>query len=50
MVCGYSGGCSCVSDPRCIQFALISCYAVHINALSISPMKMYIEGITCKLK
>ena len=26
----------CVSDPRFIQFALGSCYAVHINALSIS--------------
>ena len=25
----------CVSDPRFIQFALGSCYAVHINALSI---------------
>ena len=29
----------CVSDPRFIQFALGSCYAVHINALSI----VYIE-------
>ena len=25
----------CVSDPRFIQFALGSCYGVHINALSI---------------
>ena len=25
----------CESDPRIIQFALASCYAVHINALSI---------------
>ena len=25
----------CVSDPRFIQFALGSCYAMHINALSI---------------
>ena len=25
----------CVSDPLFIQFALDSCYAVHINALSI---------------
>ena len=24
-----------VSDPRFIQFALASCYAVHMNALSI---------------
>ena len=31
-----------VSDPRCIQFAFGSCYAVHINALSII-MKVYIE-------
>ena len=29
-VCGC--GCICVSDPRFIQFALGSCYAVHINA------------------
>ena len=27
--------CVWVSDPRFIQFALGSCYAVHINALSI---------------
>ena len=25
----------CISDTRCIQFALGSCYAVHINASSI---------------
>ena len=30
-----------VSDPGFIQFALGSCYAVHINALSII-MKVYI--------
>ena len=35
------GRCSCVSDHRCIQFALGSCYAVRINVLSI--MKVYIE-------
>ena len=31
------GGCLCVSDddPRFIQVALASCYAVHVNALSI---------------
>ena len=33
--------CGCVSDPRIIQFALASCYAVHINALPI--MEVYIE-------
>ena len=32
----------CVSDPRFIQFALDSCYAVHINALS-NIIKGYIE-------
>ena len=26
-------GCLCLSDPRFIQFALASCYTVHINAL-----------------
>ena len=43
MVRGCSSGCSClvdvrvhVSDPRGIQFALGSCYAVHIKALSIT--------------
>ena len=50
MVHGCSGGgggvfvcdgCSCVSDPRCIQFTLGSCYAMHTNALPI--MKGYIE-------
>ena len=35
-------GCSCVSDPRCIQFDLGSCYPVHINVLSII-VKVYIE-------
>ena len=47
MVRGCSSGCSClvevrvnVSDPRGIQFALGSCYAVHIKALSII-MKVY---------
>ena len=28
--------CVRVSDPRFIQFALGSCYTLHINALSIS--------------
>ena len=32
--------CVWVSDPRFIRFALGSCYAVHINALS---MKVYIK-------
>ena len=27
--------CVCVSDPRFTKLALGSCYAVHINALSI---------------
>ena len=39
--------CVCVSDPRFIQFALSSCYAVHIDTLSISTVvnriKVYIE-------
>ena len=26
--------CRCVTGPRFIQFALGSCYAVHINTLS----------------
>ena len=34
--------CMCVSDPRFIQYALGSCYAVHISALSIE-LKVYIE-------
>ena len=34
-------GCLCVSDPRFIQFALGSCYLVHMNALSII-IKVYI--------
>ena len=49
MVRGCSSGCSClvdvrvhVSDPRGIQFALSSCYALHIKALSII-MKVYTE-------
>ena len=33
----------CISDLRFIQFALGSCYAVHIKALSIDIMKVYIE-------
>ena len=36
------GGCPCVSDPRCILFALSSCYAVHyidINAI-VNTMKV----------
>ena len=32
-VCGSV--CVYVADPRFIQFTLGSCYAVHINALSI---------------
>ena len=28
-----SDGCTCVSDPRSIQFALGSCYAVHIKRI-----------------
>ena len=39
------GGCLCVSDPRSIQFALGSCYTVHINALSI---KYYNENVLRK--
>ena len=36
MVRGCSDGCLFVGiDPRFIQFALGSCYVVHINALSI---------------
>ena len=35
-VCECACACVYVSDPRFIQFALGSCYAVHINALSIS--------------
>ena len=33
--------CACISDYRFIQFALASCYAVQIYALSL--MKVYIE-------
>ena len=40
--------CVCVSDPRFIHFALGSCYAVHINTLSIS-WKCTSKGTTCKL-
>ena len=42
-VCECACACACVyvSDPRFIQFALGSCYAVHINAVNI--MKVYIE-------
>ena len=32
----WMGVCLCVSYIRFIRFALGSCYAVHINALSIS--------------
>ena len=32
---GEMCGCIYVSHPRLIQFALGSCYAVHINAFSI---------------
>ena len=47
---GWVGGsvCGCVSDPRVIQFALGSCYTVHINALSIE-LKCTSKGTTCKL-
>ena len=38
----------CVSDPRFIELALGSCYAVHINALPIKP-KCISKGTTCKL-
>ena len=31
----------CVSDPRSIQFALGSCYAVNINALSIESKEQH---------
>ena len=44
MVRGCLLGSVCVSDPRVIQFALGSCYAVHINAMSIHCiMKVYIK-------
>ena len=39
---------ACVSDPRFTQFALVSCYAMHINTLSIS-WKCASKGTTCKL-
>ena len=47
-LCGWVGGwkcvCVCVSDPSFIQFALGSCCAVQINALSIELLiKVYIE-------
>ena len=38
--------CVCVSDPRFIQFALSSCYAVHINSIEL---KYTSKGATCKL-
>ena len=38
----------CVSDPRFIQFALGSCHAVHIDALSIE-LTCTSKGTTCKL-
>ena len=47
-VCVSVSACVCVSDPRFIQFTLGSCYAVHINALSII-MKVYIERNNIKL-
>ena len=52
MVRGCSSGCSClvdvrvhVTDPRGIQFALGSCYAVHITHKSIVN---YNESVHCK--
>ena len=38
----------CVSDPRFIQYALSSCYVVHINTLSIQ-LKCTSKGATYKL-
>ena len=38
--CSCGVGHSCLSDTRCIQFALGSGYAVHLNALSISFNKI----------
>ena len=35
----------CLPDHRFIQFALASCYAVHINALSIERSTMQVELI-----
>ena len=46
-VCGSVCVCVCESDPSFIQFALGSCYAVHIHALSIQ-LKCTSEGKTCK--
>ena len=40
--------CVFVSVPRFIQFALGSCNAVHMNALSIE-LKCTSKGIKCKL-
>ena len=41
-VCACVRACVRVSDPRLIQFALGSCYAVHIKRI-VNVMKVYIE-------
>ena len=40
---GWVEVCVCVSDPRFIQFAMGSCYVVHINASIVNIIKVYIE-------